>query len=252
MSLMPYLWAASRDATATGIPLMRPMQLAFPGDPGVAYLDRQYMLGPDILVAPVFTATGEVDFYLPQGSWTSLLTGEVVAGGGWRRETHGFDSLPLYVRSGAIIPRGSRRDRPDYDYLEGLVLDVYPSEGPAERIVPVYDASGRFAEFTVSWSAGTVEVSSAHDRYWSVRVGTRQVAGANGRAGAGRGHRSGEVAHGPRRRVDPRRARRRQARADGTRHRLIPIRSGPAGVDDEPTVVSRGAAPTEAHGASGA
>jgi len=182
MSLMPYLWAASRDATATGIPLMRPMQLAFPGDPGVAYLDRQYMLGPDILVAPVFTATGEVDFYLPQGSWTSLLTGEVVAGGGWRRETHGFDSLPLYVRSGAIIPRGSRRDRPDYDYLEGLVLDVYPSEGPAERIVPVYDASGRFAEFTVSWSAGTVEVSSAHDRYWSVRVGTRQVAGDNGRA----------------------------------------------------------------------
>jgi alpha-D-xyloside xylohydrolase len=40
MSLMPYLWGASRAASETGIPVMRPMQLAFPGDPGVAYLDR--------------------------------------------------------------------------------------------------------------------------------------------------------------------------------------------------------------------
>ncbi len=68
---------ASRRQPA-GTPIMRPMQLEFPDDPAVAYLDRQYMLGADILVAPVFTATGDVEFYLPAGTWTNLLTGEEV------------------------------------------------------------------------------------------------------------------------------------------------------------------------------
>ncbi|MGV8882657.1 MAG: alpha-xylosidase [Rhodoglobus sp.] len=182
MTLMPYLWAASRDASATGLPLMRPMQLAFPEDPAVAYLDRQYMLGADILVVPVFTASGEVEFYLPAGRWTSLLTGEVVAGGGWRRETHGFDTLPLYVREGAVIPRGTRVDRPDYDYLDGLVLEVYPTETTEERSIQMYAEDGSSATFMVSWEGGAVSVRSAHDRGWSVRVGTHVAAASDGHA----------------------------------------------------------------------
>ena len=182
MTIMPYLWAASRDASATGLPLMRPMQLAFPEDPAVAYLDRQYMLGADILVAPVFTATGEVEFYLPAGRWTSLLTGEVVAGGGWRRETHGFDSLPLYVREGAVIPRGTRVDRPDYDYLEDLVLEVFPSEVAGERSIEVYSTDGERAAFTVSCGEAEVSVRSTHDRPWSVRVGAQVTAASDGQA----------------------------------------------------------------------
>ena len=129
--LMPYLFAAGREASEHGVPVMRPMQLEFPGDPAVEYLDRQYMLGADILVAPVFSADGAVRFYLPEGGWTSLLTGEHVSGGGWRSETHGLDSLPLYVRDGAVLPVGARDDRPDYDYLDGLTLRVYPGAAPA-------------------------------------------------------------------------------------------------------------------------
>src|SRR5690606_16999936 len=84
MRLMPYLFQSGQEAAASGTPLMRPMMLEFPDDPAVAYLDRQYMLGPDILVAPVFSAEGDVEFYLPDGEWTHLLTGERVTGGGWR------------------------------------------------------------------------------------------------------------------------------------------------------------------------
>jgi Glycosyl hydrolases family 31 len=47
--------------------MMRPMILEFPGDPTTAYLDRQYMLGPDVLVAPMMNAEGEVMFYVPAG-----------------------------------------------------------------------------------------------------------------------------------------------------------------------------------------
>ncbi len=154
MRLMPYLFQVGVDAAATGLPVLRPMQLEFPGDPAVAYLDRQYMLGTDILVAPVFSATGEVEFYLPAGTWTNLLTGEEVAGGCWRRERHGFTSLPLYVRPGAVIAWGARSDRPDYDYLDGVALRVFPG-GEGEASVTVTTPEGRSRTFTVDLSRVT-------------------------------------------------------------------------------------------------
>ncbi|SFS15083.1 alpha-D-xyloside xylohydrolase [Microbacterium sp. cf046] len=154
MQLMPYIYGASLEAVAAGTPIMRPMQLEFPDDPAVAYLDRQYMLGADILVAPVFSASGDVEFYLPAGLWTNLLTGEEVTGGSWRRERHGFTSIPLYVRSGAVIPWGARTDRPDYDYLDGLRLRVFAG-GSGTREVTVATPDGRSQTFTVDLSAVT-------------------------------------------------------------------------------------------------
>lgn len=65
--LMPYLYPASSQAASHGTPVMRAMMLEFPEDPACDYLDRQYMLGDDLLVAPVFSEEGDVDFYLPQG-----------------------------------------------------------------------------------------------------------------------------------------------------------------------------------------
>ncbi|GMA34005.1 hypothetical protein GCM10025876_02090 [Demequina litorisediminis] len=55
-SLMPYLLTAGADAAATGVSVARPMLFEFPYDAGVTYLDRQYMLGEDLLVAPVMSA----------------------------------------------------------------------------------------------------------------------------------------------------------------------------------------------------
>jgi len=103
-SLRPYLVAAGEEAHRSGHPIMRPMVLEFPDDPAAGHLDRQYMLGPDLLVAPVFTASGDVEYYLPRGRWTNWFTREQVQGGGWRRETHAFDSVPLWIREGAVIP----------------------------------------------------------------------------------------------------------------------------------------------------
>ncbi|KAA9111522.1 alpha-xylosidase [Microbacterium rhizomatis] len=154
MRLMPYLFAAGMEASRSGVPILRPMPLEFPDDPAVGYLDRQYMLGADILVAPVFSAEGDVEFYLPAGTWTHLLTGAVVEGGGWRRERHGFDSLPLYVRPGAVLPWGGRSDRPDYDYLEGLRLRVFPG-GSGTASLTVTTPDGRSQTFEVDRAAVT-------------------------------------------------------------------------------------------------
>ena len=183
LSLMPYLFAAGAEAAATGTPVMRPMQLEFANDPSVAYLDRQYMFGPDLLVAPVFSADGAVDVYLPAGLWTNYFTGETVTGPGWRRETHGFDSLPLYVREGAALPVGSRDDRPDYDYLDGLTLRLFASTGDDSREIVVPTAEGASATFRVERRGQTAVVTSETASGWRVGVvGGETVSAVDGRA----------------------------------------------------------------------
>jgi alpha-D-xyloside xylohydrolase len=102
-TLMPYLLETSKLAHSYGTPMMRAMLLEFPEDRSCWTLDQQYMLGPDLLVAPVFSASGEVEFYLPSGTWTNYFTGEKVSGGRWVSEVHGYDSIPLYVREGSDL-----------------------------------------------------------------------------------------------------------------------------------------------------
>jgi alpha-D-xyloside xylohydrolase len=115
---------------------MRPMVVGFPGDPAVTYLDRQYMLGDDLLVAPVMSASGDVEYYVPEGRWTRFGTTEVIEGPAWVRENHGFDSVPLLVRPGAVLPIGNRTDRPDYDYRDGITLRLHSvAEGVTTVVV---------------------------------------------------------------------------------------------------------------------
>lgn len=97
--LHPYLVETMREVSEKGLPMMRPMLLAFPEDPTSWFLDQQYMLGPDLLVAPVFNAEGDVTFYLPAGKWRNYFTDEIIEGGRWLTESHGFNSLPLYMRA---------------------------------------------------------------------------------------------------------------------------------------------------------
>jgi alpha-D-xyloside xylohydrolase len=174
--LMPYLFGAAVQAHRRGTPVMRAMVLEFPEDPTCHHLDTQYMLGGDLLVAPVLSPDGSVEYYVPEGVWTHLLTGETVRGPGWRREVHGFDSLPLLVRPGAVLPVGAVGDRPDYDYTDGLTLRVYgagtpaaPAAGPTVVTVPAADGSDA-AVFRVSRSEDgvTVEADPAPARGWRV------------------------------------------------------------------------------------
>ncbi len=145
--LMPYVFAAAAEASRTGIPVMRAMMLEFPGDEACSYLDRQYMLGPDLLVAPVFSPEGEVSYYLPGGRWTRLLAaGEdadaTVEGGRWLREKHGYLSLPLLARPNSIVPFGAIDSLPDYDYADGVAFHVYEPEEGREASASVTDLGG--------------------------------------------------------------------------------------------------------------
>ncbi|MFC8537709.1 alpha-xylosidase [Streptomyces sp. NPDC057249] len=182
--LMPYLYGAAATAHRTGVPVMRPMLLEFPDDPATRTLDRQYMLGPDLLVAPVFTENGQVEYYVPEGTWTHLLTGETVTGPVWRHETHGFDSLPVLVRPGAVLPWGGDDQRPDGDWLDGLTLRVFGggAEGAGTTVTVPDHAGATAAAFRVARDGDTVTVTSERiDRPYRV------VAEATGAAAEGTG-----------------------------------------------------------------
>lgn len=185
--LAPYLLAAGRQAHQTGTPVMRPMILEFPGDPAVAYLDRQYLLGPDLLVAPVFSPDGEVEYYLPEGDWVRLLTGETVTGGRWLKEHHEVDSLPLLVRPGGVIALGAREDRPDTDHLDGLTLVLNPPSQEAadawEKRVDILTGHGPGVGFTVRKEGTDIVVESAVVSGWGICLpGGERIAAENGRA----------------------------------------------------------------------
>ncbi len=125
LRLMPYLDGAARQAAAEGVPMMRAMVVEFPDDPGCDHLERQYMLGDGLLVAPVFSDEGDVSYYVPEGTWTHLLTGGTVQGPRWVRDRCDFLTAPVLVRPNTILPVGAVDDRPDYDYAEGVTLQVY-------------------------------------------------------------------------------------------------------------------------------
>ena len=168
--LMPYLYGAAVEAHAAGIPVLRPMLLEFPDSIACETCDTQYMLGPSLLVAPVMHRDGHVDYYLPAGKWTSLLTNEAAEGDTWRRETHDCLSLPLMVRPNAVIPMGARDDRPDYDYIDGLELHLYqPRDG--EITVTVPDLRGNIeATYVLTVRGDQVAVETDSDKPYSVVV----------------------------------------------------------------------------------
>ncbi|HEY8500641.1 MAG TPA: alpha-xylosidase, partial [Clostridia bacterium] len=140
--LMPYLFAAACEASRKGIPVMRTMILEFIEDPTCHYLDRQYMLGDSLLVAPIFNDRGCAEYYLPEGIWTNFLSGEKVEGGRWVSEIHNYMSLPLMVRPNSIIPVGNVDTRPDYDYADNVVLHVFELKDNSECSAVVCNTAG--------------------------------------------------------------------------------------------------------------
>ena len=138
-SLMPYLYKTSVETSRTGVPTMRSMVLEFTEDKNCSYLDKQYMLGDNLLAAPIFNEESVGSFYLPKGIWTDFFTGEMTEGGTWIEKEYDYLHLPLMVRESSIIAMGAHDDKPDYDYADGAVLRVYALIDGQEAETTVYD-----------------------------------------------------------------------------------------------------------------
>jgi alpha-D-xyloside xylohydrolase len=194
MRLMPYLYGVGLQAHSEGVPVMRAMVVEFPEDPACTHLERQYMLGGDLLVAPVLSGSGDMSYYVPEGTWTHFLTGEPVTGPRWHRERHGFLSVPLLARPGAVIPVGAVDDRPAYDYADDITLRAYELADGALVTTSVPAPAGDHARTFVTSRQGRVIRVQAHEAAanWQVLlVGVRDAGGVVG--GAATPHEQGTL-----------------------------------------------------------
>ncbi|EPT05875.1 hypothetical protein FOMPIDRAFT_41842 [Fomitopsis schrenkii] len=173
--LMPYLYMLALAARTHGHPLQRAMFLEFLSDRTTHHLDRQYMLGPSLLVAPVFVPEGEdTEYYVPAGRWTSFFRPQrTIDGPRWVQEVVPLAEIPVYVRPGTLLCLGpAGTGRPDYDYSRGVEVRVYElADGHVVHAdVPIgkgLDVAGtvraerRGNEVIVNVITGSVELSAA-------------------------------------------------------------------------------------------
>ncbi len=102
--LFPYHYALARYATATGVSILRPLPFHYPADEGSWKADREILVGPELLAAPVTRPGTVADVYLPPDDWVDLGTGVTRHGPVTFRRKTPLDELPLFLRAGAAIP----------------------------------------------------------------------------------------------------------------------------------------------------
>jgi len=125
--MMPTTYTLVWQARQTGLPTMRALVLNYPDDPNVWDLGTQYLWGDDLLVAPV-TRRGATHWpvYLPAGIWHDYWTHESYQGPAGITVASPLERVPLFVRSGAILPFGPVMQYDGERPLDEVTLLTYP------------------------------------------------------------------------------------------------------------------------------
>lgn len=132
--LLPYIWSCAQEAVETAMPLVRPLAIEYPDDPTGHHIDSEYLLGPWLLVAPVFDPGGRVRVYLPPGRWCDFWSGEWLEGPRWLDLTMPLDRLPLYVRDDSLLVFGPEMTSVGERTWQPLEVGVRVSTNAALRV----------------------------------------------------------------------------------------------------------------------
>jgi len=167
--LLPYIYTYSRIAHDEGLPIVRPLYLEHP-DVEAAYAHPdEYYFGKQLLVAPIVDSTNERDVYLPPGEWSDFFSGERHHGETTIHIRCPLERMPVFVRSGSVLPQqpvvetGSRRT------LDTLVVDLY---GPEAGTFELYEDDGISLDYRDGKSARTpISLTLAKGSGYRIRVG---------------------------------------------------------------------------------
>jgi alpha-glucosidase/alpha-D-xyloside xylohydrolase len=167
--MLPYLYSAARETTKTGLPIMRALWLHYPDDPAAVARGDEYLWGRDVLVAPVVEqGASERKLYLPRGAWYDFWTGERMTGGRELTRRVDLETMPLYVRAGAILPMGPVKQYTAEKVDAPLELTVHPGADGAFLLYEDDGASfdyrkGEWTGIQMAWNnrARTLSMSLA-------------------------------------------------------------------------------------------
>ncbi len=128
--LLPYLYTAFWEYIQDGIPLIKSLVLFDQEDVHTHYRTDEFIYGDKILVCPINEANSKGRrMYFPKGRWYNFWTNKVVKGGKEAWVDADLDSMPIFIKEGAIIPKYPVMQYVDEKKIEELTLDVYYKEG---------------------------------------------------------------------------------------------------------------------------
>lgn len=171
--LMPYLWSQAIKTHEVGVPMMRSMVIAFSNDPACKYLDAQYMLGDNLLIAPVMNEEGIAEFYVPEGTWYDIVTNDVYEGGRYYSRTCNYFEMPILARPNSIITFGEfETNNVVYDYLNNAEATIYNLEDGKTATATIYDSeANKLTDIIATRNGNVIEVSyTATDKTFTVAV----------------------------------------------------------------------------------
>ncbi len=161
-ALLPYLYTALEEAHRTGVPPFRPLLLNYQDDPSTYNLDDQFMVGDDILLAPIVKpdVTRRL-VYLPAGSWYDYWTNKKYAGGTMISVEAPLEVVPMFVRAGAMIPVGPSQNYVGEKSSDPITFNIYPDDGGSasatlyedDGLSPAYK-TGAFRRTTITARRG--------------------------------------------------------------------------------------------------
>jgi len=128
-ALLPFLYTTLENAHRTGVPVFRPLLLNYQDDPNTYNLDDQFMIGDDILVAPILKpdVTRRL-VYLPAGTWYDYWTNKRYTGGTMISGEAPLDVVPMFVRGGSIIPSGPSLNYIGEKPVDPITFNIYPDD----------------------------------------------------------------------------------------------------------------------------
>jgi len=138
-SLIPYIYSCANLCVSENTPFIKPLVLNYQDDPIAAGIDDEYIFGDSFLVAPVFDNSDFRYVYLPEGKWIDYWTKEIYEGQRQYRYEAPLDKLPLFVKSGSIIPMQEDISHIEDKPLDKLILDIYPEGRSSFKYIDDYD-----------------------------------------------------------------------------------------------------------------
>ncbi|MGI4792462.1 MAG: TIM-barrel domain-containing protein [Janthinobacterium lividum] len=125
MRLLPYLYAAFGRYQAEGLPPFRALVMDYPNDVQTFGLDDQYLMGDFLLVAPMVAGQESRLVYLPEGRWHDFWTGAVLEGKQTLSVQSPLEQIPLFVKSGAVLPLAAPNAWTGSEEAHSLIVRVY-------------------------------------------------------------------------------------------------------------------------------
>ncbi len=165
--LLPYIYSEAWQVTQRGHLLMAPLAYYYPQDKNVWGIDDQMFFGESIMACFVTEYQQyEKEIYLPEGEWFDFWSGEKMAQNGMVKVASAFDTTPLFVKAGAILPLGPKVQYADQPTDEPTTIRVYPGEDGAYTLYiddyTSYDyEKGEYSQIEFSYSDSKRELTIA-------------------------------------------------------------------------------------------